>query len=264
MNRAERRRQAKLDRTETVERGPNPGQRKIWLAIPTYGATICNATSRSLMHDMMHLIGEGHKVQVFDQIGHADIYSLRAQMCMHFLADPEATDMVMIDSDVAWAGMGLLRLLDHDVDLVAGSYPKRDYPTRFMFRSEVANNTIDVDEASGLAEVWGMPGGFMRIRRQVLEKMIAHYGDDLTALDHDVPGGKTVRLFDPYWWTDDDGNKRVLSEDYAFCQRWRDMGGKVFMDTRIPMAHVGMHAFKGCLGHVLDGEKMQQREDEAA
>jgi hypothetical protein len=57
-----------------------------------------------------------------------------------------------------------------------------------------------------------------------------------------------VRLFDPLWWTDDEGQQRTLSEDYAFCQRWRDIGGKVYLDVNIPMGHVGPKMYHGCLG----------------
>lgn len=36
---------------------------------------------------------------------------------------------------------------------------------------------------------------------------------------------------------------RVLSEDYAFCRLWTDIGGVVWMDSRPRIGHVGRHTF---------------------
>lgn len=232
-------------------------QRKIWLAIPCYGATMHVGTVRSLTHDMLRLIVRGDAVFMFTDVGHADIYAARAQIVSHFLADPDATDLVMIDSDVAWGPLGLVQLLDHDVDFVAGAYPKRELPIQFIVRS--GDEKLMADTGSGLAEVWGVPGGFIRMSRAMLEQMAEHYGPELTAMDRAVPTGRTVRLFDPYWWTDEGGNKRVLSEDYAFCQRWRDLGGKVYLDVTIPMSHIGQYEYAGTLGEWLDPKKQEEK-----
>jgi len=223
--------------------------RKVWLAIPCYGGHVHIGTMRSLIHDLIQLVAQGVRVQLFTDIGHADIYSARAQIVAHFLADADATDLVMIDNDVSWAPMGLVRLLDHDVDMVAGSYPKRELPIKFLVRSK--DDTILADTASGLAEVMGVPGGFVRMRRAMLEKMAASYRDELLSVDRMTPYGETVRLFDPFWWKDADGNNRVLSEDYAFCERWRALGGKVFLDVTIPMGHIGQYEYAGQLGQWL-------------
>jgi hypothetical protein len=240
--------------------------RKIWLAIPTYGGNVSIGTMQSLVHDMVHLLVHGETLRPFYEIGHADIYLARAQIAAHFLADTEATDLVMIDNDVAWDSFGLAKLLSHDVDVVAGAYPKREDPLTFMYRSEITINAdthlpqkaIHGDPQTGLCEVWGVPGGFLRIRRHVLEKMVARYGPELTCLDPYTPQKQTVRLFDPLWWTDDEGQQRTLSEDYAFCQRWRDIGGKVYLDVNIPMAHVGTKVFHGCLGQWVQPKQEEQ------
>ena len=220
----------------------------VWIGLPCYGGTLQVLTYKSLMHDMFRIALEGTKVRVFDELGHADIYLLRAQILAHFLADKDATDLVMIDSDVGWEPGGLNKLLTHDVDLVAGAYPKREDPITFMFRSarDDGQALMGAPE-TGLIEVWGMPGGFMRIRRSAVERMVAHYGPELTALCNTSPGGSVCRLFDPYWIRTPTGN-RVLAEDYAFCQRWRDIGGQIFMDASISMAHIGSKAFAGQLG----------------
>lgn len=226
--------------------------RKVFLAIPCYGGSMAVLTYKSLTHDLFRIALSGTEVRIFDEIGHADIYLLRAQLAANFLADRDATDFVMIDSDVGWEPGGLIKLLSHDVDFVAGSYPKRQDPITFMFRSALDDGgELQGDPATGLVEVWGMPGGFVRCKRHVIERMAAHY-TDLVALDPSSPGGTVCRMFDPYWYRTPEGN-RVLSEDYAFCQRWRDIGGKIYMDASISMAHIGTKAYMGRLGGFQSG-----------
>jgi len=224
-------------------------KKNIWLCIPCYGGQAYIATYKSIIHDMFPLVMQGHTVRIYDDIGHADIYHLRAQIVAAFLQDKAATDLIFIDSDVAWEPYGLQALLDHDVDVVAGAYPKRQDPITFMYRA--AEGPLIGDPDTGLVEVWGMPGGFMRIKRHVLEKMWDAY-PDLVMIDQSVPGGKCCRMFDPYWYTDEKGIKKVQSEDYSFCSRWRDIGGKVYLDARIGMAHIGTKAFMGKLGEWKD------------
>lgn len=38
---------------------------------------------------------------------------------------------------------------------------------------------------------------------------------------------------------------RYLSEDYMFLRRWRDLGGRVFADLNVTLAHHGSHPFLG-------------------
>lgn len=236
--------------------------KKVFIALPCYGGTVTTHTYKALMYDLFQLAMKGTEIRVFDELGHADIYLLRAQLVAHFLADENATDFVMVDSDVSWEPGGLAKLLEHDVDLVAGSYPKRQDPITFMFRSALdEGGTLEGNPATGLVEVHGMPGGFMRCRRSMLEKMVEHYGPDLTARDGHTPQGKIVRLFDPYWIRGGESGNRCLSEDYAFCQRWRDMGGKVYLDASIGMAHIGTKAFFGRLGDFVGPDLKSTGED---
>jgi hypothetical protein len=36
---------------------------------------------------------------------------------------------------------------------------------------------------------------------------------------------------------------RYYSEDWTFCENWRDLGGQVFVDKRILLRHVGTYTF---------------------
>ena len=42
--------------------------------------------------------------------------------------------------------------------------------------------------------------------------------------------------------------RRYLSEDYAFCRLWQNMGGKIYADIISGMTHYGNYAFKGNVG----------------
>ena len=43
----------------------------------------------------------------------------------------------------------------------------------------------------------------------------------------------------------DEDTGEYLSEDYAFCQRWRKIGGKIWLDTESRLAHIGTYEFFG-------------------
>ncbi len=39
--------------------------------------------------------------------------------------------------------------------------------------------------------------------------------------------------------------RTYLSEDYAFCRRWRDLGGRIWLDTEGVLTHTGTIDFTG-------------------
>ena len=41
----------------------------------------------------------------------------------------------------------------------------------------------------------------------------------------------------------DENTGEYLSEDYAFCRRWRKIGGKIWLDTESRLVHIGTHEF---------------------
>jgi hypothetical protein len=43
----------------------------------------------------------------------------------------------------------------------------------------------------------------------------------------------------------EEGTGIYLSEDFAFCHRWRALGGKIWLDTASKLTHTGAHRFVG-------------------
>ena len=36
---------------------------------------------------------------------------------------------------------------------------------------------------------------------------------------------------------------RYMSEDWNFCENWRDLGGKVWLDTKVQLGHTGSYMY---------------------
>lgn len=228
-------------------------QRHVWFAIPAYTGQVHLATMRCIITDMLALAQRGDKVTIFDESGNAMIGDCRALIVEQFLAS-DATDLVFIDSDVSWEAGALVRLVDHPVDFVAGIYPQRRDPIAYCVQWLQEHQDLPFDPKTGLIEVMGVPAGFMRMRRAMLERMIEQYTD--TAFYCEVAPNQTAHaLFDP-------GRigKLKFGEDYSFCKRWRDIGGQVWIDPEIRMGHCGYKTFMGSIGQWL---KDRPQEDPA-
>jgi hypothetical protein len=88
-----------------------------------------------------------------------------------------------------------------------------------------------------------VPIGFGLIRRDVLEKMTSHYAD---ALGYDLVNEGVLEHHVGLFHTTIEG-RRFAMEDFAFCDRWKALGGRLFMyvGEHAPLEHLGRTAFKG-------------------
>ena len=50
----------------------------------------------------------------------------------------------------------------------------------------------------------------------------------------------------------DDGLPEIWGEDFTFCKRWRDIGGKVYLDALLRFQHIGRKAWSGCYAESLN------------
>lgn len=221
-------------------------QKHIWIAIPAYTGQIHLATMRSIIGDLLAFTDRGDKVTLRDDCGNAMIGDCRGLLVTQFLAS-DATHLFFVDSDVAWQAGAMLSLVDKDEDFVAGLYRQRldpeNYCCQWLKNAELWAN------AKGLIEVEGVPAGFMCLKRDMLQKMIDTY-PDTQFYCKDAPNETAYDLFGSYRV-----GKFKYGEDYSFCRRWRDLGGKIFIDPEIQMGHIGYKTFLGSVGHWLKNRK---------
>ncbi len=228
----------------------------VCIAFPAYTGTVHMGTMRSVVADIMQFAVRGIQVSIADECGNAIIGDCRAKIIADFLENEAFTHLIMIDWDVKWATGALVQLVEQtqkpEVELVCALYPQRSDPLTFNFRSQLDKGEgLEIDEKTGLLEVWGVPFGIVCLTKKMCRQMVEAYSD----LSFMVERGKFVdgtvkprmeawAFFDPYWVKE---TKTKLGEDYAFCQRWRDIGGRVFIDPSIYTGHTGFKTFLGQL-----------------
>jgi hypothetical protein len=81
----------------------------------------------------------------------------------------------------------------------------------------------------------------MLIKRDVFEKLDAHPATKPFKNDIGLP-----QELDPYMKTYFDTavrEGRYYSEDWTFCENWRDIGGQVWVDKRVLLRHTGTYTF---------------------
>lgn len=203
------------------DEGPPAVGKKILLAVPTYA---CPDTSLAfaLARSREALSEAGLQSALLILEGNCHVDDARNSIVRDFL-ESDCTDLMFLDADVTWEPRGLVQLCERGEDIVGGVYPYRregsdHMPVRLM-HGEVRN---------GLREVEGLPTGFMKIRRHVLEKMSQArpwYFDKIY---------QTHLVFNR---SDPDEQHTRWGGDLDFCRRWKEMGGKIYALEELRLGH---------------------------
>lgn len=158
----------------------------------------------------------------------------------------EKSDYIFfIDDDIAWDAKDFFKLIDWNVDLVAAAPAKRhkrwDEPPNCAFRRK--GNMVQHKTPKGrLWEVLGLATAFMCIKASVF-KEIEHLTQEFFTEGTDEP----IRTW--FWLdiVDLDGKPMGQGEDYNFCDKWRAVGGELFLDPDVRLRHYdGNVCFDAC------------------
>lgn len=237
----------------------------ILIGTPCYGGQVFQGYMESIIRLMSYASGKDFDVSLALLGGDSLITRSRNKLVSTFLDMPEATHLMFIDADIAFAPEDIHRMLEFDHEVVAGMYPIKNYDWEQARQKMSPDMDIEKLAESGLHFV-GLPQpekdrehrkgfvsaiyagtGFMLLRRSCLERMTFAYAQTKYKLAHMYPKPKEqsdnqFALFDCMI---DPVSKVYLSEDFTFCQRWRDIGGKIWLDPRTRLTHFGMFRFEG-------------------
>ena len=210
---------------------------KVHIAMPCYGGMLTESTFMSFIKWANTARQLGIDWTLETMVNESLISRARNTLTAKFLDMPEATHLFFVDADIGWEPWHLLVLLNRDVDVIGGLYPMKTMPIKW-----VVNGFEGAEEGpDGLQEVSKAGTGFLLMKKHVFEKLKTHpavkqYKNDI-GLDP-----KYDQHLKTYFDTAVRQN-RYYSEDWTFCENWRDIGGKIWMDKRVLLRHSGSYVF---------------------
>ena len=210
---------------------------KVHIAMPCYGGMLTESTFMSFIKWANTARQLNIDWTLETMVNESLISRARNTLTAKFLDMPEATHLFFVDADIGWEPWHLLVLLNRNVDVIGGLYPMKTMPIK-----RVDNGFEGAEEVpDGFQEVSKAGTGFLLMKKHVFEKMKSHpavkqYKNDI-GLDP-----KYDQHLKTYFDTAVRQN-RYYSEDWTFCENWRDIGGKIYVDKRVLLRHSGSYVF---------------------
>jgi hypothetical protein len=231
----------------------------VMVASPCFGGMVGQGYMKSVLDLLLHGVRGGLAVSV-ELLGHDSLIPrARNALVARFLDHATATHLLFVDADIAFEPAQVLRMLALEEDVVAGMYPLK------LLDWEAAGARPGEPPHAAALRYLGVPctgaeraardgfvtaeyagTGFMLLRRAALERMAACYPETRYSVAHTAAApDRSVNqyaLFDCMIAPD---TRAYLSEDYAFCHRWRAIGGRIWLDTQGRLDHAGAFTFAG-------------------
>lgn len=159
---------------------------------------------------------------------------------------PESTHLLFVDSDMGFSPEVVVDLLTFNEPMVGALYTRKIIPPQWA-----ASGLGDkfVERRGDFMKVAGLGMGCFLIRRDAIDTMLAKMPEisdtriNFHAAKEMLTGGRIIRAFDGFDNPDDRTAGR-LSEDLAFCTRWRQCGGDVWASINHTIEHVGLYSYR--------------------
>lgn len=161
------------------------------------------------------------------KIGCPYISSARSTMLRQAL-DAKADIIVFLDHDLSWEPMDLVRLIQTNGEVIAGTYRFKKDEEEYMGSLIPNAQGTPIVREDGCILAHSIPAGFLKITKYAVNLFMREY-PELMYGDRFAPH---VDLFnhgaiDFVWY----------GEDYAFAKRWREKCGEIWIVPNLSLTH---------------------------
>ncbi len=235
---------------------------RISIATPMYGG-VCHGVFMKSMMDLINLLrSRGHDVLYHDLYNESLITRARNSLTEIFLRT-NSEYLIFIDADEGFDPKGVCKMVEEKVDIIGAPVPMKginwekvgkaavDGKTNLAKHAAIYNVNISKEQKQILAknpndkvEVVYVGTGLVAIKREVFDFLKPHVGQYRV----DQSGIGSIQKGDPvydFWSTGiNPDSERLLSEDYQFCQLWKNFGGTIYLAPYVKVTHAGTYWFE--------------------
>jgi glycosyltransferase involved in cell wall biosynthesis len=169
----------------------------------------------------------GWQEELVQEIDNPYIGGARAKMLRKAL-DHEATVIVFLDYDLEWPAPELLRLIETNGEVIAGTYRCKIEEEQYMGAVYSGPDGSPIVRADGCIQAAVAPAGFLKITADAVDMFMSAYPE----LCYGARYHPSVDLFNH-----GAHNQLYWGEDYAFCRRWREKCGEVWIKPDLSLVH---------------------------
>ncbi len=242
-------------------------KKSIFVATPMYGGMNHGLYAKACL-DLQALCAQyGVSVKFSFLFNESLITRARNYLVDEFLNRSDCTNLLFLDSDIHFDPRDVIAMLALDKDVIGGPYPKKAIKWRSVKKAIEKNPDIEphllekvtgdyvFNPVRGTAqfsvteplEVLEIGTGFMMVKREVFPRFAEAYPQLKYKPDHvgqaHFDGSRYIHAF--FDTVIDKESERYLSEDYMFCQWWRNIGGTIYLCPWMRADHIGTYHFKG-------------------
>jgi hypothetical protein len=251
---------------------------QLFIATPMFGGQ-ANYMYMIGLINLLTKLGQAGIPSMFEIAANESLITKARNILVEGFLKSNATHMLFLDGDLGFDADDIIRMIQADKDLIGGQYAKKkinwdvvkrviqavpDIPPHHVnaviaestFRPIGDTLTFDINQP---VEVESIATGMMLIKREVFEKMAREMPEiEIISGGSETMDPKTMtRVTDPHRTSHaffdtsiDPVTKAYTSEDFTFCQRFRKLGGQVFLAPWTRTVHVGTYEYVCDLGAI--------------
>jgi hypothetical protein len=183
-------------------------------------------------------------------VGSSNLPRARNGLAARFLAS-DYDVLLMIDDDMGWEPGAVIRMLASEHAFIAAAGRKKsrrpNADPSVWCAQFIPDAPLRLDDM-GAIEVKRIGAAFVALDRSVLTGLASAHPEWKRDGHEDMNAAQHAAYHQFFQFTTDD---EEIGEDYLFCDRWRAIGGEVWVDPSIELKHVGSSEYAGRLLEIL-------------
>lgn len=237
---------------------------RVVIATPFYEVKAWSPYIASLVETIRLLSAVGIDWRFMELSGDSYVHRARNTICDRFLQDPDNTDLFFIDSDMSWNPDAFVNMCILPDDVIGGSYPVKNGWDKWTSIPEMMEKDNayhyqgrDLGNGSALLKAHVLAGGFLRIKRHVLEKY-REFHKDHWYVEASTNPEKPQYRYTQFFASQKDSDGQFYGEDHWFSKRIREMGTQMMIYPNATITHFGVNGWSGNLDQWLKEKKYSQ------